>query len=337
MEKTKGRRILDDIKLSQAGKGLYSPERQESLNLIRKLLIPAIVLSLLITPDKAEAKAKTGQAEVTQTQTQTQSKTPGKALIIGQNHYDIEQTLRALPELAKAGAKIFAVELPEDYTQPILEYLRSPRTHEDRIQLTNATWIRTELDPTVVEFRRKLKESMLLDITGQKSEVKTQEIIKDTLARTAKTPNQWRGSAKNALHMIEKAYDANMEIACIDQNSIKLTTRLGNNDIVTDMAYTERNGIMAGNLAKLTQRGHVIGAVGAGHTGVGNGKSVEAQARKIGIKCVSIDTEIPTYSIRKLPTEYLASSDECARFASEIIKSFKKLTKTEVVPSLSGL
>lgn len=347
MGKSRREIIQEDLRLSVAGLGIKSSARQVSLSLLKALLIPALVLNLggnhVIGALPAHLKA---EKETRGLSSQADKSTQGSVLVIGQDHFDVKETIKALPEMAKAGAKIFAMELPSDYTKSMQTYLQSPRTQEDRIRLTNETFVKTELSPEVVEYRRDLKERLIESITGVKSPVGAQEIIDTSLTEAAKFPDQWVGTAKLALEMMEKAHDAGMLVVCIDQDSTSMIiqkTENGINTMGVDADFAKRNAIMAGNLMRLTQKGNVVAAVGAAHTGMGNGKSVEAMTRKLGVKCISIDTDTPRPNsevLRKLPTESLAKSDASGKYAREIVEAFQSLVgpkKPDKWGTLSGI
>jgi len=290
--------LLDDIKKRKAGASVA--ERIESL--LPKLKVAGIAIPLALLPivgntqdnnqPREQIKASYGMPKIevrngTCVLSKTQNPTPqrtGKALIVGHNHMRTEELKDALPGLSES-AKIFAMELPENYTIPIQKYLNSQRKEADLVQLTNETIKKTELSPQCQETSRIRKEQTLSEITGTKMHVSPKDILKATEENFSQEPNKWTGTSREALRVMEKAHDCGMKVVCIDMNSVENW----GTETLTQKVFEKRNAIMAGNLATLTKEGNVVAGVGAGHTGIGSGKSVEEMARKLGVSCESID------------------------------------------------
>jgi hypothetical protein len=320
--------LTKDNDLALSGAKLSDPRRQSTLLSLANA-IPVLALTILLAAgitNRITPEEKAPEAPQAPLVTKNPTGFQGQALIIGQNHFDVSATVEALPHLKESGAEVFAMELPEDYQEPILDYLQSQRTTKDREELSQKTHWATQLNLLVVEDTRQKKEQMLKELTGQEHSVTSQEIISGFQEQLPK--DTWVGAAKLALGMLEKAHDAGLKVVCIDRHSVE--------DMLASEHQEEnfeaRNAIMAGHLAKLTQGHNVVAAVGAAHTGVGNGKSVEAMARKLGVECLSVDTDskiLKDWNPKPYGAEGFSKSDEIAINPTGVTRAFQKLRNPE--------
>jgi len=346
------KRISEDIRASRQKQGMEGM-RKEGLGWLQKMMIPAMALQMANSAfskpleEGGTILAHWGQEGIKPamryvidkldpppTITQAPAKPiNGKALIIGQNHFKVEATNSALPELARAGAKFFALELPSNYDAPLQKYLKSSRTHDDRVKLSQETILATQLHPDMVEATRAAKEAALLSITGTKHTVTSEAIIKDALQEFSKSPDQWTNTLKVALHMAEIAHDCGMQTVCIDKTTInpQELNAFIMDPITREARMESRNQEMARNIARLATKGNVVAAVGGAHTGRGNHTSVEEQTRKFGVKCLSVDTDNLTGPSEEKTTSSnaLSKSDRVAITPKQIIDVYKSLTPTK--------
>jgi hypothetical protein len=326
MEMTHAAGLKRDLELAQRGVKQNDPRRQTLLRAIPGLLAVAGAIALQM----AEPNIPAPEERIRTEQTAPEGRRSGQVLVIGQHHFEVEETNKALGALQKAGAEYFAIELPENFSKAINQYLESPRTEDDKINLTSKTFLEAQLNPVWIEEKRRMRESMLRSM-GSNERVDTQTMIDLAFEEFYENPNQWVGAAKVALEMMEKAHDAGLKVVCIDINPIKLLS--GDWEGLSGESFLRRNREMAKNLVKLSGTGkHTIAAVGAAHTGRGNKTSVEETARRLGVPCKSIDTFLPREEYKSKiqvinDMESLASADSFALRSSDIVNAFQKMVK----------
>lgn len=329
--KTKAEILFQDNELALRGHRLSDPTRQSLLKSLRGGFLAAMIAaSLPSLPAQAMPPSVSKPTMTVESQETPKADKKGAALLIGQHHYKVEATLEAIPELKKAGADIFTLEQPEDWSGALNDYLKGPRTEADQIKLTQETFLKTELNPRVLELRKSLMEKSLASL-GQVQEVSLAKVTEIAYQNyNHGKANEWGGGALNLmLKMAEKAYDSGMKVQCIDFNSVDDTIAYATETELTSAErIVKRNQRMAENIARLTKKGNVISQVGANHTGTGDRTSVEEQARSLGVKCLSIDTD-PT------PEEGSASNsiqraDQEGTSSQDILKSFKSLISQEI-------
>lgn len=307
-------KLLDII--SQRLKGIKTP------------LLPSILAASLTFSAPAPAQEDPKVNRIEQTELSKKQEQPlGKVLIIGQNHYKVGETLKAIRELQKLGAKNFAVELPEDYGPAVTKFLQSKRTPNDKVTLSKETLLHTALDQKVIEAIRVAKQSMYRTL-GDKTTIPTTQEIIDQQQKKYGNKDLWTGSFLPMLEMMEKTHDLGMKVVCIDMDDIKqkdlpsIFSPHGQQENVS-----LRNATMAGNLSKLAKEGNTIAAVGASHTGKGDHTSLNERLKNLGIKCLSIDTPINEHIDSKIDSSNkYYNSDRMAISPGQIIDAFKELT-----------